>query len=129
MDGFVNYVLSKLTIASNVLVIFDRYKEKRIKGNTRASRPSGLHQSKKYVIALTTPLPSRIVVLNVIHNKDQLIEMITEELLDRTQGLVSPNNLVVAGKADIPVEIRQSERLERPDLRTNHEEANIIIPH
>ena len=118
VDGFVNYVLSKLIIACNVFVIFDRYKEKSIKGNTRASR---LHQSKKHVIALTTPLPSRDVVLNVTHNKEQLIEMITEELLDRTQGLLSPNNLVVTGKADIPVEIRQGERVERPDLRTDHE--------
>jgi hypothetical protein len=37
VDGFVNYVLSKLTIVSNVFVIFDRCKEKSIKGNTRAS--------------------------------------------------------------------------------------------
>ena len=129
VDGFVNYVLSKLTIASNVFVIFDRYKEKSIKGNTRASRASGLHQPKKHVIALTTPLPSRDVVLNVTHNKEQLIEMIAEELLDRTQELLSPNNLIVTGKADIPVEIRQGERVERPDLRTDHEEANVIVPH
>jgi hypothetical protein len=46
VDGFVNYVLSKLTIASNVFVVSDRYKEKSTKGNTRASRASGLHQSK-----------------------------------------------------------------------------------
>ena len=55
--------------------------------------------------------------------------MITEELLDRTQQLLLPNSLVVTGKADIPVEVRQGERLERTDLRTNHEEEDVIIPH
>jgi hypothetical protein len=84
---------------------------------------------KKHVIALKTPLPSRNVVLNVTHNKEQRLEMITEEHFDRTQGLISPNNLVVTGKADIPFEIRQGERVERLDLRTDHEEADVIIPH
>jgi hypothetical protein len=128
MDGFVNYVLSKLTIASNVFVIFDRYKEKSIKGNIRVSRASGLHQSKKHVIALTTLLLFRDVVRNVTH-KEQLTEMITEELLDRKQGLISPNNLAVTGKADFAVEIRQRERVERPDVRFDHEEADVIISH
>ncbi|KAG0696287.1 hypothetical protein GWK47_003120 [Chionoecetes opilio] len=71
----------------------------------------------------------RHVVLNVAHNKEQLIEMITEELLDRTHGLRLPNRLVVTGKADTPVEVWQGVQVERSDLQTNHKEADVIIPH
>ncbi|KAG0721110.1 hypothetical protein GWK47_006523 [Chionoecetes opilio] len=89
---------------------------------------SGEH-CKEHVITLTTPNHYRDVVLNVAHNKEQLIEMITEELLNRTQGLRLPNRLVVTGKADTPVEVWQGVRVERSDLQTNHEEADVIILH
>ncbi|KAG0719009.1 hypothetical protein GWK47_051361 [Chionoecetes opilio] len=103
--------------------------KKSIKSSTRAARSAGVQHCKEHVITLTTPIPSRDVVLNVAHNKEQLIEMINEEILDRTQGLRLPNRLVVTGKADTPVEVWQGVRVERSDLQTNHEEADVIIPH
>ncbi|KAG0712290.1 hypothetical protein GWK47_018788 [Chionoecetes opilio] len=78
-----------------------------ILSSTRAARSAGVQRYKEHVTTLTTPIPSRDVVLNVAHNKEQLIEMITEELIDRTQGLRLPNILVVTGKADTPVEVWQ----------------------
>ena len=42
VNGFVNYVLSKMTISGNVFVVFDRYNKKSIKSSTRASRAAGL---------------------------------------------------------------------------------------
>jgi hypothetical protein len=57
--------------------------------------------------------------------------MITEEPLDSIQGLLSTNNLVVTGKTDIPVEIRQGdhEQVERLDLWNDLEGADVIISH
>ena len=63
VNGFVNYVLSKMTISGNVFVVFDRYNKKSIKSSTRASQAAVLQHSKKHVITLTTPIPSRDVVL------------------------------------------------------------------
>jgi hypothetical protein len=51
-----------LTVSSNVFVIFDRYKEKSIKGSTRPSRAAYLRQYNirmTRVIALATPLLSQ----------------------------------------------------------------------
>lgn len=64
-----------------------------------------------------------MTVLNVSHNKEQFIEIITEKLLDRVQGLWLLNSLVVTGKSDTPVEVKQGVR----DLRINHKEADVII--
>ena len=62
-------------------------------------------------------------------NKKQLIEIITEELLHRMQELLLPSSLVVTGIADTPDEVRQGIQIERSDLHTTHEEADIILPH
>lgn len=90
VNAFIHHVLTKLTVLSNVFVVFDKYHENSIKNNTRIARATGLHHSKRHVITLARPIPSRDGVLNVPHNKDQLIEIITEELLGRIQGLRLP---------------------------------------
>ena len=129
VNAFVDYVLTRMSLSSNVFLVFDKYHESSIKSCTRAARAAGLQHSKKHNITLTTPIPSRDVILNVTHNKRQLIEIITEELLYRVQGLLLPSSLVVTGISDTPVEVKQGKRIERSDLRTTHEEADVILPH
>jgi hypothetical protein len=45
-----------------------------------------ISQKKPHIIALTTLLPSRDVALNVTHNKEQLIEMITKWTFGQDEG-------------------------------------------
>ncbi|KAG0718576.1 hypothetical protein GWK47_052177 [Chionoecetes opilio] len=65
-----SYVLSKMTVSSNVFVVFDKYHKKSMKSSTRAARSARVQHCKEHVITLTTPIPSRDVVLNVAHNKE-----------------------------------------------------------
>ena len=40
-----------------------------------------------------------------------------------------PNSLVVTEKIPIPTEVCNGLQIPRPDLKTMHEEADVIIPH
>ena len=40
-----------------------------------------------------------------------------------------PNSHVVTGKISIPTEVCNGLQIPRPDLKTMHEEADVIIPH
>ena len=77
-------------------------------------------------------LPSQNVLLTVTENKQQLIAIIFNELInDKTfhqKCCSNMHKLIVTGQEDTPVEVNNTVVIERDDLRTTHEEAyNIIV--
>ena len=80
---------------------------------TKSSR-SGNDASRKHQLSLHTTLPTQNVALNVVHNKIQLINFICHYL-------INPN--------PTPVQIWNSFSLQREYLKTNNEEADVIIVH
>ena len=55
--------------------------------------------------------------------------MICDELVSTLELLNLPNSLVVTGKILIPTEVCNGLQILRPDLKTMHKEADVIIPH
>ena len=55
--------------------------------------------------------------------------MICDELVSTVELLNLPNSLVVTGRLPIPTEVCNGLQILRPDLKTMHEEADVIIPH
>ena len=126
IKNLVDYIESHLKAADTYLV-FDRYLANSIKDTTRASR-AGKNASRQHQLSLLTPLPPQKVCLTVTHNKVQLIHLICEYLRQNNNVLSGNGNvLVVTGAEHTPVEICNSNVQERPDLRTTHEEADVII--
>ena len=124
--NLVNYISSSLEMADTYL-IFDRYYDNSIKDSTRTSR-AGKNASRQHQLSFLTPLPPRNVCLTVTHNKIQLINLICVYLRDKCDLL--PQNgkrLIVTGADPIPMEICEGIMRDRPDLRTTHEEADVII--
>ena len=70
----------------------------------------------------------RSVSLTVTKNKTLLIDMISDELLSTVALLNLPNSFVVIGEAPIPIEVCSGSQILRPDLKTMHEKADVIIP-
>ena len=62
-------------------------------------------------------------------NRIQLIGMICEELVSTAELLNLPNILVVTGKIPISTEVCNGLQILRPDLKTMHVGADVIIPH
>ena len=56
----------------------------------------------RHTLSLSSPLPSRETVLKSIHNKVQLIDILTEYLL---ANAASKHRLFVTASADIPEEV------------------------
>ncbi len=124
VNKFKDHMRQKL-IKTDVFLVFDRYFEYSPKGVTRISRGTGLtHQ-----LSPSTELPARNVVLNVTDNKKQLIRIICEDLQsdkDFIDTYTQDHTLLITAD-DIPVEIRKGKVTPRPEIVTNHEEADAII--
>lgn len=110
----------------DVYLIFDRYIKTSTKQMTRSSR-AGHDASRKHQLNLHTPLPAQKVVLNVVYNKVQLIDLICQYLI--THIVNNQTKLVITGKDPTPVQIWNNSTLQRQDLKTLHEEADVIIVH
>ena len=55
--------------------------------------------------------------------------MMCNELVLSEEQSNLPNSLVVNGEMRIPTEVCNWLRVQRSDLKTTHEEADIIVPH
>lgn len=134
VQGFINsllsFVLSRL-VQSDVYLVFDRYYEYSIKGTTRSYRAgslvSGCHQ-----IRADAPLTPRNVILSVTENKVQLIDIMCQQIPERVsvlQAINTGNNhrLVLTGPSPTPQEVSQGIVIQRGDLKTSHEEVDVII--
>ena len=122
VDGFNQYVLQKMSTCSHLNVIFDRYKDYSIKSRTRSSRAGAASR------ASDMPLPPQSVMLTGRKNKEQLIDFIVSELTYRIQGYRHPTSLTITGRLPVPVEIKGGSTIMRQDMKTTHEEADVIIP-
>ena len=107
-----------------VYLIFDRYLTRSTKSATRSNR-AGMNVSRRHVLKLQTPLPSKDVVLKVTHNKTQLIKLIVQYLLDHLED--NDNELVITSKEPVPIVLRNGKISKRDALYNVHEEADVII--
>ena len=125
VNNITSYILGKARY-SDVYLVFDRYHEYSIKSGTRLSRACQ-HASRRHRLSLTTPLPPQLVALTVTDNKVQLIDIICQHLTAVTQETALDHKLVITGKENTPVETYKGELHEHDDLRTTHEEADVIM--
>ena len=108
-------------------LVFDRYYDNSIKTGTRNAR-AGKDASRQHQLLLGTPLPSQKVTLTVSSNKVQLIKLICIYLRDHADMLPqNGNSLVITGPDPTPVQICDEQVIQRIDLRTTHEEADVVI--
>ena len=125
VKNFVAYI-QRLLHCTDVYLVFDRYYKPSIKGETRLSR-AGKTAVRQHILNASTELPSQKVTLCVTENKVQLIDIICQYLMDHASELPQENKLVVTYKHPVPFQIVHGEISQRNDLRTTHEEADIII--
>ena len=76
---------------------------------------------------MNDPLPQQRVVLSVTKNKFQLIDLICEEL-QQLDDVPLNTSIVITGIYPVPMEVRSDPLVQRFDLKTTHEEADVIIP-
>ena len=76
---------------------------------------------------MNAPLPQQQVVLSVTKNKVQLIDLICDEL-QQLDDVPLNTSLVITGRYPVPMEVRSDALFQRFDLKTTHEEADVIIP-
>jgi len=125
VDGFLLYVHEALQ-NSNVTLAFDRYFPNSTKNFTRTQRAGS---SRVHKLTLDMPTPARQIILTNQKNKIQLNAMLVDGLLNSDYYTNATQNytLTIAGVSDVPVEIVGGVRIDRQDLRSTHEEADIII--
>ena len=128
VKDFADLVMAKVcsyATSAHVYVVFDRYYEYSIKSCTRQRRLSYVCQEVD--LKLTTPLPSQSVLLKFTKNKIKLIKLLAEYLLQNFPE-DSPKRLIVTSGHPTPKQVFKGSITERDDLRTTHEEADVIIP-
>lgn len=126
--GYVSQRMHK----SHVYLVFDRYYEYSIKSCTRKSR-IGKQSVSGHKLRLSTPLPAQHTILTVTENKVQLIDIICEQLQEKARNIPATDasfnhRLMITGSSQAPSEIHMGVLIVRNDLRTSHEEADVIIP-
>ena len=81
-----------------------------------------------YQLTLDDPIPSRDVMLKVSENKEQLIQLIIDDLIANERSMY-PKKLTLTGKDPVPLQIFNGNVSGRENLRTTHEEADTIVIH
>ena len=126
VDNFCNFVIQRISNA-HVYLVFDRYYDFSIKSSTRMQR-SGQYCTRRHHLSINSLLPAQKVMLTVTENKRQLIGFICSELV--RLGLSShsfQHSLIVTGQERTPIELTNRVKLERDDMSTTHEEADVIM--
>ena len=91
----------------------------------RINRSQG--KCKWIQLLLSSPLPERDPLLSVADNKLQLIALIIDYLIDHKDEEVL-HSVIITGPEPVPIEVFNGVVIQRMDLRTTHEEADVIIP-
>ena len=123
------FVLNALRIANTVLV-FDRYYTNSTKAHTRQIRQEKQGVSRTHVLKPDMQTPSKKSILGVPKNKEQLNKMLADALLEPQFFETATHNghtLTLAGVEDAPMEITHGIKINRHDLSSSHEEADLII--
>ena len=98
-------------------IVFDRYYSGSIKTSTRTKRQGNV--SRQHKLCKSTPLPKRDVILNSSHNKVQIINIISDELL--AVHVDELHRLIITGPQPAAVEVG----LGTWGSTTTHEEADV----
>ena len=104
--------------------MFDRYNTS-IKDATRCQR--ACEAAREYKLTMNASLPQQQVVLSVTKNKVQLIDLLSDEL-QQLDDVPLNTSLVITMRYPVPMEVRSDALFQRFDLKTTHEEADVIIP-
>ena len=117
------YVEEQLQKCDTYLIFYRSYDDS-IKNVTRIARACK-ETSRRH---LTTPLPPQKVILIVTANKVQLISIIYNFIKENAALLPrNASRFVVTGPDPTPIEIYKGRVTPRDDIRTTHEEADVII--
>ena len=122
--NFVKYVTKTIHCYRRTHAIFDRYNTS-IKDATRCQR--ACDASREYKLTMNAPLPQQQGVLSVTKNKVQLIDLICEEF-QQLDDIPLITSLVITSRSPAPMEVRSAALVQRLDLKTTYEEADVIIP-
>ena len=107
-------------------LIFDRYRDYSIKGQTRLERLGQYPRS--HALTMETPLPTRETTLKAIRTKaDHLINLVTRALLDHCTSIKCQKTLIVTGQDSIPIQTEHGIEILRRDMETSQEEADVIL--
>ena len=108
-------------------LIFKRYYDDSIKNATRIAS-AGKEASRRHQLNFTRPLPPQKGILTVTANKVQLISIIYNFIKENAALLPrNASRFVVTGHDPTPIEIYNDRVMPRDDIRTTHEEADVII--
>ena len=99
-------------------MILDTYFVGSIKSMTRRAREGKV--SRKHKLSLEMPLPSQQIILNVSENKQQLIDLIVQELISYVQENPVCRILVVTARDNVPVSVRNGIMQLRAELTTSY---------
>jgi hypothetical protein len=103
-----------------------RYFSESIKAYTRLQRAGS---SNVHKLVKEMPAPARQQVLSNTKSKVQLNAMLVESLLnsDFFFNATQTHSMTLAGVNDAPIQISRGVRIDRHDLPSKHEEADVII--
>ena len=122
----VEMYVSRLLQHSDVCVIFDHYFDKSIKSETRFQRIGNFKRSHQ--LSVETSLPSKELCMSSLKTKENLIDIITQFLLQQFSTANCQHKLIVTSKSIYPVETSHGLQIKRQDLMTMFDEADYIIP-
>ena len=124
-NNVVQYLKKRMSLA-DVYLVFDRYYVSSIKRILRSMR-AGVSASRKHILNDQSPLPPQKVVLNVTENKSQIIKLVCQHLRKQCNTFPADKKLVVTEQEPVPFEINKGVIIQRSDMRTTYEEADVII--
>ena len=83
--------------------------------------------SRSYILQESFQLPPKSIVLTSAFCKIQLIEYITESLLEKSSSLKFNKSCIIIGSKETPTEIFNGTAIDHNDLKTSHGEADVIM--
>ena len=129
-DVYCQSVFSHFTATcSRVDIIFDSYKTATIKAGTRDHRTSKGQKIRRIVESRNVKLPANWQnFLNLYENKQNLIQFLTKELLNKAKGLPADKELIIAGGCETPdLVISSTYAISKEHLCSTQEEADTRI--
>ena len=106
IDGVEEYI-AKMASTADVYIIFDRYMPFSIKSDTRIERVGALR--RKHTLSIGGPLPAREICLSSNETKQNLIEIITDTLVESFSKTSHPHKIVFTSKHLCPGKKEASE--------------------
>lgn len=100
----VEHYLRKASPFSDTYLIFDRYKAGSLKGDTRDARVGSFRRNHQLTVEME--LPPKEICLSSSTTKENLIEIMSEELCKRFEKLLKDKRFIVTSKSEVPTEVR-----------------------